>query len=254
MNEGEGGLRLKDRTVVVTGGARGIGRHIAQVVIDEGGQVVVADLSALDAEWFERNAGRAVFVRADVSRQDEIAQVVALTNETFGRLDGWVNNAMITRAEPFLDIPPESWKELLDVGLTGYFYGGQTAARHFVDQRTPGSIVNMASVNSLVAEKNAAHYVAVKGGVAALTRAMSVDLAGYGIRVNAVAPGLIETEKTRAIFQSPEHRTQIGRIPLGRPGTAEEVARLVVFLLSDEASYITGEMYKVDGGILSVLS
>lgn len=241
-------------TTIVTGGARGIGRRIAEAVCREGGAAIVADVVEPDRDWLGRYAGRMTFIKTDVTEPDQVEALVREGHSALGPIHGFVSNAMITRPEPFLEITLDSWNQFLAVGLTGYFLCGQAVARYFVERHIAGSIVNIASVNSFAAEKHVAHYVAVKGGVAMLTKAMAVDLAEYGIRVNAVAPGMIATEKTETIFQAPEYRAQVERIPLKRPGTGEEVANLVLFLLSDGAGYITGEVYKIDGGFLSVIS
>lgn len=247
-------VKFKDKTVIVTGGSRGIGKSIVEKIWAEGGNVMIADLTSPESNQMKKYGPRVQFISTNVSSSEDVNQMILQTVHRFGKIHGLVNNAMITRAEHFLEISESSWNEFLSVGLTGAFLCGQQIAKHFADHSIKGNIVNIASINSFAAEKCAAHYVTVKGGLSMLTKGMAVDLAPYGIRVNAVAPGLIETEKTTSIFKQKEYQEQIHRIPLRRTGTGEEVANLVSFLLSEESSYITGEIYKMDGGLLSVIS
>jgi NAD(P)-dependent dehydrogenase (short-subunit alcohol dehydrogenase family) len=196
------------------------------------------------------------FCRCNVARKAEVDRALAATQAAFGRLDGLVNNAGIFKAAPLLEITEEDWDAVLDVNLKGHFLVGQAVARVLVDNpgTQRGAIVNMSSVNSVLTIPTIASYNASKGAINQLTRVMALALAERGVRVNAVAPGTIATELARAaVLTSDEARARImTRTPMKRLGEPSEIADVVAFLLSDAASYITGEIVFVDGGRMTL--
>ncbi len=243
---------------IVTGGGRGIGRAIAVRFLRAGVIVVVADLDTVESDRGRRtNKGDAdyvSYVSVDVSVPAEVDHLVSDTLERFGRVDVLVNNAAVSRREAFLDTKLETWNRTMSVNLTGPFLCGQAVAKAMISTHTQGRIVNVASVNAFAAERGCASYVASKGGLLALTRAMAVDLAPYGISVNAVAPGPVRTETTAALFAEDPVMTAIKKgIPQGRPGRPEEVADLVFFLASKHAGFINVTAVTIDGGFTAYL-
>jgi NAD(P)-dependent dehydrogenase (short-subunit alcohol dehydrogenase family) len=246
-----------DRSFVITGASAGIGAACARRLARDGAAVALWDVTdaageALAAEL--RAAGaKAVYLHCDVSQRTQVEAATAATVQALGGIDGLVNNAGIFRAADFLDVTEEDWDAVIGVNLKGAFLVGQAVAREMVKRRR-GAIVNMSSVNGLMAIATIASYNASKGGINQLTRAMSLALVDHGIRVNAVAPGTIATELARsAVLTSDEARQRIlGRTPMKRLGEPEEVADVVAYLLSDAASYVTGEIVYVDGGRLAL--
>ncbi len=246
-------MRFQGKTVIVTGAASGIGLACARAFAAEGGAVVVADVDeakgAAAAEAIGAEGGTALFVRADVGEARDAGALVDATLEWGGRLDVLVNNAGIIRTADFLDLAEADFDAVLRVNLKGAFLVGQAAARAMVARGGGGAIVNMSSVNGTLAIPNQAPYVVSKGGLNQLTRVMALALADRNIRVNAIAPGSIMTDLLRTVMDDDAARRRIlSRTPLGRCGTPEEVARLALFLASDDASYLTGEVVHVDGG------
>jgi glucose 1-dehydrogenase len=251
-------VRLAGRVALVTGAAQGIGLACAQLFAREGAKVVLADvaedLGRTQARHL-RDAGlQAVFVRCDVSRKDHVDAAVRAAVTEFGRLDILIANAGIVHAAAFLDLEEEDFDRVIAVNLKGVFLAGQAAARQMVKQGGGGAIVNMSSVNAILAIPDQVPYVTSKGGINQLTKVMAVSLAPHGIRVNAIGPGTILTELARgAVLGNATAQAKVlSRTPMGRLGGPEEVARVALFLASDDASYMTGQALYPDGGRLAL--
>jgi NAD(P)-dependent dehydrogenase (short-subunit alcohol dehydrogenase family) len=248
-------VRLAGKTAIVTGGAAGNGRAIAVRFAAEGANIVVADVAEDGARETARTIeelGRSAIVTStDVSQKRDVEGMLNQAVEAFGTVDVLVNNAGIETRGSFLELLEDDWDHVLNVNLKGPYLCGQIVARHMVEHAIHGSIVNIASINSEVALKNQAHYVASKGGLRLLTKAMAIDLAPHGIRVNAVGPGVIDTAMSARSLSDPATREQmLANIPLNRVGQPREVANVTLFLASEEASYMTGSIVFVDGGWL----
>lgn len=251
-------MDLKDKTVIITGARRGMGKSHALVLAKAGAKVVVSDISEEDCQKvvkeIEKNRGEALAVKCDVSKKEEVDNLVKKTIERFGRVDILVNNAGICQFKPFLELTEEEWDRTLNINLKGYFLCAQAVAKEMVKQKR-GKIINIASVASGqvgIGFPTLAHYSASKGGIIALTETLAVELAPYNITVNAIAPGMIETPMIAPIKENPEQEKEtLKRIPLGRPGKPEEVSNLVLFLASDASSYMTGSTVIIDGGWLA---
>ena len=243
---------LQGRVAIVTGGAQGIGEACARRFAREGARVVIADVADARGQALADELG-ARYVHCDVGDKAQVDALVAQAVQAHGRIDVLVNNAGIFRAADFLDVTEEDFDAVLRVNLKGAFLVGQAVAREMARARR-GSIVNMSSVNSVLAIPGIASYNVSKGGINQLTRAMALALADQGIRVNAVGPGTIATElATQAVLTSEDARRRIlMRTPLKRLGEPAEVADVVAFLASDAASYITGEIVMVDGGRMAL--
>ena len=252
MSDGTPCRRLVGRVALVTGGAQGIGRAIAERFVAEGARVLIVDVDGALAEQtaaaLAAGGSEVEAIGGDVARREDVRRAVARCVERFGGLDVLAANAGIADAEPIMAITDESWRRIIDVNLTGTFVCIQEAARVMIPARR-GAIVATASTNAFWVESNMAHYNASKGGIVALVKSAAIDLGGYGIRVNAVAPGMTRTRAnfiTEDPVAGPEY---LKGVPLGRFADPAEMAAVVAFLASDDAAYVTGELLVADGGV-----
>ena len=249
---------LRDKVAIITGARRGMGRTHALILAKAGAKVVVSDISEEDCQKvvdeIEKEKGEALAVKCDIAKKEEVEDMVKKTVEKFGKVDILVNNAGICQFKPFLELTEEEWDRTLDINLKGYFLCAQAVAKEMAKQKA-GVIINISSVamgQQGIGFPNITHYCASKGGIIGMTEALAVELASYNIRVNAVSPGMIETPMIASIKQDPKTiEGLLARVPMHRVGKPEEVSNLVLFLASDESSYMTGSTVVVDGGWLA---
>ena len=244
---------LAGKVCLVTGGAQGIGEACLRRFAQEDAKLVIADIDDTRGTALAQELG-GLFVHCDVGDKTQVDALVASAIAEFGRIDILVNNAGIFKAADFLDISEADFDAVLRINLKGAFLVGQAVARAMVQAGTQGSIVNMSSVNGVLAIPTIASYNVSKGGINQLTRVMALSLVSKGIRVNAVAPGTIATElAAKAVLTSDEAKAKVmSRTPMGRLGSPSEIADTVAYLASDAASYITGEIVVVDGGRMTL--
>jgi glucose 1-dehydrogenase len=248
-------MKLSGKVAVITGAARGIGRACAERFLSDGCKVVISDVDGDNLAKTAGELGRPDDLRTivcDVAKRADVDRLVATAVKEFGRIDIMVNNAGVARNQDFLDITETDFDEIIGINLKGAFFGVQAAARQMVAQGGGGVIINMSSVNALLAIPSLATYAISKGGMKQLTSVAAVALAPHNIRVVAVGPGTILTDMVAtAIFNSEAARQSVlSRTPIGRGGEPGEVASVVAFLASDDASYITGQTIYPDGGRL----
>ncbi len=251
---------LKGKGVLVSGGSRGIGKAAVIRFLEEEARVFLCGLEAGEVVDTLRELDRPDTVpgtvdgmACNIAHVDEVENLVSRAEAFLGRIDILINNAGIAWEEPFLEITPEHWDQIMNVNLRGMFLVGQAVARRMLADKKGGAIVNMSSTNGLVGEENYAHYNATKGGVLLLTKTMALELGRHGIRTNAVCPGFIQTPLSQSIYD-PEAIAAYarGKIPMQRAGKPEEVAAAYAFLASDDAAFINGEGLVIDGGQLAV--
>ncbi len=239
--------RVNGKVALISGGARGMGEADARLLVAEGAQVVIADILDDEGEALAKELGdAAAFVHLDVRHYDQWQAAVERTVATFGKLDVLVNNAGIANGSTVQGFDHGQWQRILDVNLTGTFFGIQASADAII-AAGGGSIINVSSIEGLRGTPWAHGYVATKWGVRGLTKSVALELAPHGVRVNSLHPGLVRTPMTAGIPDD------IVPIPLGRPGEAAEVANFVLFLASDESSFATGAEFVVDGGTVQAI-
>jgi NAD(P)-dependent dehydrogenase (short-subunit alcohol dehydrogenase family) len=246
-------MKLKDKVGIVTGATKGIGVAVAEEFVKEGARVVVTgrsvDLGQKVVADLEALGGEALFVRCDVSQKVDVDTLIQKTIGRFGAIDIVVNNAGVNHSAEFFDITEEDWDWVMSVDLKGTFLVSQAAARVMVEQKKPGVIVNVSSVMAQLALADQVPYCAAKGGVNQLTKAMALSLIDKGIRVNCCAPGPVMTDlMQRVVHNEEKHKQLLDRLPIGYIASCQEIARAIVFLASDDASYFVGQTIYADGG------
>ncbi len=249
---------LNERVAIITGAAMGIGRSCAIAMARQGARVFIADIDAAAGEAtraeIDATGGNAHFIRTDVTSLADMEAIAATAIDRYGRIDILVNNAAQAIGGVVDEIDEATWNRVITTNLTSVWRGMKVCVPQMRKQKK-GAVVNMSSVQALAGFKGWAAYAAAKGGINALTQQTAVDLAPFGIRVNAVAPGTIMTPLNEKVFREHPHPDELIATwnkahPLGRFGQPEEVAETVVFLASDRASFITGEIVRVDGGLV----
>ena len=245
-------MPLKGQTAVVTGGARGIGKEISLALAREGANIVIADLIAEQseetAEEIKKLNCKALIQKVDISKTADVENMVQNTINEFKTLDILINNAGVTRDTLMVRMKEEDWDFVLKVNLTGTFNCSKAAAKYMMKQRK-GRIVNIASIVGVMGNAGQANYSASKAGIIGLTKTSARELASRNITVNAVAPGFIDTEMTRSLNENIKQQLK-EQIPVGKLGRPEDIANCIKFLVSDDASYITGQVIHVNGGML----
>ena len=251
--------RLAGKSALITGAARGIGRHFAQVYASEGARVAIADIDIARARKAASDIGdAAIAVEMDVTDQNSIDAAVATTVDAFGGIDVLINNAAVFTAAPIAEITRDDYQQLFEINVAGTLFTMQAVARHMIDRGTGGKIINMASQAGRRGEPLVAVYCATKAAVISLTQSAGLNLISHGINVNAIAPGVVDGEHwdgVDAFFAKYENKApgqkkrEVGAsVPFGRMGRPDDLAGMAVFLASDEADYIVAQTYNVDGG------
>jgi len=248
--------RLAGKTALITGAGQGIGRAIAAHFAAAGSGLVLADMNGAAVERvaieLEEKEGTAILTSVtNITERDEVEALFAAAVQKFGQIDILVNNAGIFERSGFEELTRAQWQRMMDVNVTGAFHVSQCFIRRALSGGHGGTIVNMSSVSGQIAFCGSSHYNISKGAVSALTRSLAVEFAQYGIRTNAIAPGIIQTDMTKGQLNDPELDAEwLQRIPMRCYGSVDQVAQLALFLASDESAYINGEIITLDGGAL----
>ena len=256
-------MKLEDKVSLITGAGQGIGKAIAVEFAKKGSKIVVNDISsninketgvnkAVEvAESINASGGCAISVEADISQRGEVINMIeeVIKNKNFKRIDILVNNAGVQTETLFIDLSDEVWRRIINTNLRGTFLCSQIAARKMIKQGV-GKIINISSVHQFLPRKYIAHYAASKGGMLMLTKVMALELAEHKINVNCIAPGAIKTLMNKAVLDDPKLEAEMNsKIPWGRMGEPEEVAKVALFLASEDSDYITGSTIYIDGGL-----
>jgi NAD(P)-dependent dehydrogenase (short-subunit alcohol dehydrogenase family) len=252
---------LRGKVAIVTGAAKGMGKADSIKLANAGAKVVLSDIDLVGCqqvvEEIKKNRGEAIALKCDSSKKTEVDNVVREAIKKFSKIDILVNNAGIFPFEPFLEMTEQNFEKVIDINLKGYFLMAQACAKEMQknqpnEKGQRGSIINIASVAAIIGFAGLAHYCASKGGIVAMSKAIAIELASFGIRVNCISPGSIDTPGTNVSTMDPKTReTMMSKIPLKRNGKSEEIANAVLFLASSESSYMTGSVMVVDGGWLA---
>jgi len=247
-------MELYDKVALITGAARGIGRAIALKLYNHGANIIINDIVSeieinQNLQEIKKGTNEVIGIRADITKLDEVEKMVKEIINKFGKIDILVNNAGIIRDSLLIRMKEGDWDAVINVNLKGTFNCSRTVAKYMMRQKTGGKIVNISSVIGLIGNIGQSNYAASKAGIIGLTKSMAKELALRNINVNAVAPGFIETDMTQKLPEKIRDSLQ-EKIPLKRLGTVEDVAQVVYFLVSEASSYITGQVIKVDGGMV----
>jgi glucose 1-dehydrogenase len=252
-------MRLENKVAIVTGGAMGIGQAIATAYVREGADVVIADIATeaanATAAELQKLGRRVEAIYTDVADEALVNKMVDKVLADFGHIDILVNNAGVTSFYPFLDLSVAEFDRVVGIDLKGPFLCSRKVAKHMVDQKRRGVIINITSMGQDITTGVEAHYAAAKGGLKMLTKSMAIGLAQYKIRVNGIAPGPVMStiRRTLGTSDNPERIARLlSRVPLNRPGKPSDIAGAAVFLASDESSFMTGSIIFVDGGVSSM--
>ena len=251
-------MSLENKVAIITGAARGIGFAVAKRFVTDGAKVVIADVDDEAGEAAAddlKSLGEATYIHCNVAERLDVRNMVAETLNAYGDIDVLVNNAGVVIGADFLDLEEEDFDKVLSINLKGAFLCSQAVARHMVEKvdagGAPGCIINMSSINSVVAIPNQIPYCVSKGGITQLTKTTALSLAGHGIRVNAIGPGSIMTDMLASVNSDPAAKNRIlSRTPMLRIGDPSEIAGVAAFLASADASYVTGQTIMADGGRL----
>lgn len=250
-------MRFKNKTIIITGGAKGIGKACAIRFAEEGANVFIVDMDheagIETAEELIQKGYHAHFMLADIEDKDDCALIIAEVHKAYGRIDVLINNAAIIKSNDFLNFDYEDLEKTLKINLIAPFILTQYTAKYMINHNIQGNIINMSSVNAILAIPNVSAYVVAKGGLAQLTKVAAISLADKNIRVNAIGPGSIMTNMLKTAMSDDAARHKIlSRTPIGRVGDPSEIAAIAAFLASDDASYITGQTIYADGGRMAL--